>query len=342
MIKTTEKLSEKSQTEKGDKLYLNYQITATARKRKRTFIFSKNQTGKERKQGKTQLNSWGIIPFLEIFIFVSFSYVQEIEFLHLLGVFLVWSAAVGSWDPISWVSIFVILVSLLSFFQPLVHADVCFCFDVLSNCLCKFSMSFWSSRYLAFMLSSSNFSVLISFLAAVHPSWNDCGVPSSNVFRFDIIGWYWDSPASFRVLLAIALFIFTCSEKRTCTTILSGSRSFCAACMQASIESFWQSITRQSRFLSCSESVGWAWKYDCAIKLSTKTELFLKFLYLNVIRKNFNIILMFEVRNLGNLPRTASSDLQSKGKDCNYCYYYYYFESHFLECWCEFTPHHVF
>uniref|UniRef100_A0A2P2J145 Root phototropism protein 3 n=1 Tax=Rhizophora mucronata TaxID=61149 RepID=A0A2P2J145_RHIMU len=28
--------------------------------------------------------------------------------------------------------------------------------------------------------------------------------------------------------------------------------------MQASIESFWQSITRQRRFLSCSDSVGWA------------------------------------------------------------------------------------
>lgn len=84
----------------------------------------------------------------------------------------------------------VILVSLLSFFHPLVHADVCFCFDIFSNCLCKFSMSFWSSRYLALTLSSSNLSVLMSFLAAAHPSWNDNGVASSNVLWFGINGWY--------------------------------------------------------------------------------------------------------------------------------------------------------
>ncbi|PON87346.1 hypothetical protein TorRG33x02_168380 [Trema orientale] len=51
-------------------------------------------------------------------------------------------------------------------------------------------MSFWSSRYLALTVSSSNLSVLMSFLAAAHPSWKDCGVPSNRLFLFETIGWY--------------------------------------------------------------------------------------------------------------------------------------------------------
>jgi hypothetical protein len=45
----------------------------------------------------------------------------------------------------------------------------------------------------------------------------------------------------------------------TWTTVRSGRRSFWAACMHASIDSLWQSNTRQSFFLSCSVNPGCAW-----------------------------------------------------------------------------------
>lgn len=46
------------------------------------------------------------------------------------------------------------------------------------------------------------------------------------------------------------------SKKRTCTTTLSGSNSFCAACVQASADNFLQSRTRHMRFLSLLLSSG--------------------------------------------------------------------------------------
>lgn len=96
--------------------------------------------------------------------------VQETEFLNLLGVFIVCSAGFGIYDPVSWFSKVVILVSLLSIFHPLLHADNCFCFDILSNYLRKLSMSFCRSGYLALTFSGPNLSVSMSFTGA-HPFW---------------------------------------------------------------------------------------------------------------------------------------------------------------------------
>lgn len=44
--------------------------------------------------------------------------------------------------------------------------------------------------------------------------------------------------------------VLTCSKKRTCTTTRSGSRSFCAACLDASIISFFTSISPHNFFFS--------------------------------------------------------------------------------------------
>jgi len=52
------------------------------------------------------------------------------------------------------------------------------------------------------------------------------------------------------VTLPLPMAALACSKKRTCTTTLSGSNSFCAACMQASTDSFLQSRVLHSRFLS--------------------------------------------------------------------------------------------
>ncbi|BAF09096.1 Os02g0568100 [Oryza sativa Japonica Group] len=206
------------------------------------------------------------------------------EFLHLLGPFLAAASPPpgGATPPPAAASAPDILASLPSFFHPLLHADAdvpcCCCLPILaaagdgappprpSTCFWSASISCWSSRYLAFMLSSSNLSVLMSFFAAAHPSWNDCGVPSSSCRRVVGIAGAASAPGaedddlSAAEELASALLILTCSVKSTCTTTRSGSLSFCAACMHASNDSFWQSITLHSLFLSCSVSVGCACK----------------------------------------------------------------------------------
>lgn len=55
---------------------------------------------------------------------------------------------------------------------------------------------------------------------------------------------------------AMELRSWSCSKKRTCTMTRRGRRSFCAAWVQASRESFWQSITRQSSSFSDSDRWG--------------------------------------------------------------------------------------
>lgn len=52
------------------------------------------------------------------------------------------------------------------------------------------------------------------------------------------------------VTLLPAIVALACSKNRTWTTTLKGSSSFCAACIQASTDSFLQSRTRHNRFLS--------------------------------------------------------------------------------------------
>jgi len=51
----------------------------------------------------------------------------------------------------------------------------------------------------------------------------------------------------------------TCSKKRTWTTTRSGRRSFCAACMDASIDSFLTSISPHNFFLSAFVKLGCSW-----------------------------------------------------------------------------------
>lgn len=58
------------------------------------------------------------------------------------------------------------------------------------------------------------------------------------------------------VTLPPAAAALACSKKRTWTTTLRGSSSFCAACMQASTDSFLQSRIRHSLFLSLLLSSG--------------------------------------------------------------------------------------
>jgi len=53
-----------------------------------------------------------------------------------------------------------------------------------------------------------------------------------------------------------------CSKKRTCTTTLRGSNSFCAACMQASTDNFLQSRIRHNLFLSFLFSSGCAYIFQ--------------------------------------------------------------------------------
>lgn len=106
-------------------------------------------------------------------------------------------------------------------------------------------------------------------------SWTE-GEPTS-------IWWWWCWVFLSSELLPVMAFLsFTCSLKRTCkiksstlqcsigkkkmesqttwTTTRRGRRSFWAACKHASSESRWQSITRQSFFLSCSVIVGCIWQ----------------------------------------------------------------------------------
>uniref|UniRef100_A0A0A9GQF3 Uncharacterized protein n=1 Tax=Arundo donax TaxID=35708 RepID=A0A0A9GQF3_ARUDO len=59
-----------------------------------------------------------------------------------------------------------------------------------------------------------------------------------------------------------------CSWYSTCTTVCTGSRSFCAACVHASRDSFWQSITLHAFFLSASLRYGCA----CAIHRTRSDE----------------------------------------------------------------------
>lgn len=54
----------------------------------------------------------------------------------------------------------------------------------------------------------------------------------------------------------------TCSKKRTWTTTRSGRRSFCAACMDASILSFLTSISPHIFFLSTFVKLGCSWKHN--------------------------------------------------------------------------------
>lgn len=51
----------------------------------------------------------------------------------------------------------------------------------------------------------------------------------------------------------------TCSKKRTCTTTRSGRRSFCAACIDASIVNFLTSIKLHNFFLSDFDKPGCSW-----------------------------------------------------------------------------------
>lgn len=64
--------------------------------------------------------------------------------------------------------------------------------------------------------------------------------------------------SSFTKLLTsvTVLRIFSCSQKRTCTTNRSGKRSFWEACVQASRDNRWQLRMRHRRFLSCSDKLG--------------------------------------------------------------------------------------
>lgn len=197
------------------------------------------------------------------------------EFLHLLCPFLAGGggAAAGAWPDLGWLSwsepSAPILVSLLSFFHPLVQPEeggelLGAFMAAFSSCLCKLSTSPCNSRYFTFIPSISNLSELMSFFAAAQPSWNDCGVPSSSALLA--------GTAAAASPPATALLSLTCSEKRTWTTTRRGRRSFCAACMQASMESFWQSMTRQRRFLSCSERPGWALRYESTARYRPSSE----------------------------------------------------------------------
>lgn len=56
-----------------------------------------------------------------------------------------------------------------------------------------------------------------------------------------------------------------CSKKRTCTTTLNGSNSFCAAWVQASIDNFLQSRTRHRSFLSVLLSSRCPWMFTHTI-----------------------------------------------------------------------------
>ena len=51
-------------------------------------------------------------------------------------------------------------------------------------------------------------------------------------------------------LWPVSLEPLSCSKKRTCTTVLKGSRSFFTAWARTSGDNFWQSRIRQRRFLS--------------------------------------------------------------------------------------------
>ena len=137
------------------------------------------------------------------------------------------------------------LRELAEFFHPEVHADVCLGLASLLKS-CNVSMSFWSSKYLVLTVSRLNLRVLMSFFAAVYPSWNEWGVPSKNVFRFGTMGWYSDSPPSF---METALLIF---NEPAPPLIL------CSVRTNSSTNSFWHSTTQHGLFLSCSISTSTA------------------------------------------------------------------------------------
>ena len=66
-----------------------------------------------------------------------------------------------------------------------------------------------------------------------------------------IVGvWFRISSGGGSSLLPVSLEPFSCSKKRTCTTVLRGSRSFFTAWARTSGDNFWQSRIRQRRFLS--------------------------------------------------------------------------------------------
>ncbi|KAJ0566279.1 hypothetical protein HanIR_Chr06g0271981 [Helianthus annuus] len=63
-----------------------------------------------------------------------------------------------------------------------------------------------------------------------------------------------------RAASLIAAVARTCSWNRICTTIRSGSRSFCAACMDACADNFFTSINSQTFFFSTLVNAGCSFK----------------------------------------------------------------------------------
>ena len=110
-----------------------------------------------------------------------------------------------------------------------------------SSSITRNLMSWWSSSC-SWLLSSRI--ALLLFFWSIRLPWGAC--------EFSMLSETKNQPA-------IDVRRRSCSKNRTWTTTLRGSLSFWAACVQASRESFWQFMSRQSCSFSDSVSHGCDW-----------------------------------------------------------------------------------
>lgn len=136
-----------------------------------------------------------------------------------------------------------------NFFDTLPHALEPFVRPNFSISCLMFEHSFSSSDTRILMLSIPTFKTWFSLTAVPQPPSLDPTIPLLNCLDPSRLSETRKQPA-------IEVLSWSCSKKRTWTIILRGSLSFCAAWVQASKESFWQSISRQSCSLSDSPNHG--------------------------------------------------------------------------------------
>jgi len=170
--------------------------------------------------------------------------------LSILALTLFWLLTDPSWALHIWD--FILNPSFLDTFPQVLEPLVPLNFSI--SCL-MLEHSFSSSETRILMLSIPTFKTWFSLTAVVQPHSVDPARPLLNCLDPSRLSETRKQPA-------MEVLSWSCSKKRTWTIILRGSLSFCAAWVQASRESFWQSINLQSCSLSDSANHGCDCKFD--------------------------------------------------------------------------------